>query len=135
MRQTGFIAACAAYALTHNFPQLSRVHELAKRLEVGLAELGVGVTGRAETSMVLYNPTTIGVQYAEVRQRCKELPEPITMANERLVLHFQTTEQAVEDLIAVVKQLKEEKKGSKDQVSQTNKATPNGGYYYTTTPQ
>ena len=53
MRQTGFLAASAAYALTHNFPLLPKVHTLAKRLEKGLEAIGVVVTSPADTCMVL----------------------------------------------------------------------------------
>lgn len=52
MRQTGYMAGCAAYALTHNFPLLPRVHALAKRMQQGLEELGVGILSPAETCMV-----------------------------------------------------------------------------------
>lgn len=52
MRQTGILAASAAYALTYNYPQLPRVHALAKRLEEGLEELGVRIMSGAETCMV-----------------------------------------------------------------------------------
>ena len=52
MRQTGMLAASAAYALTYNFPRLAAVHELTKRLEVGLQEIGVTITSAAETCMV-----------------------------------------------------------------------------------
>ena len=52
MRQTGFLAASAVFALTHNFPKLASVHDLARKLQSGLLELGVGITGRAETCMV-----------------------------------------------------------------------------------
>jgi threonine aldolase len=51
MRQIGVLAGCAAYALNHNFPQLPRVHDLARRLEAGLRELGVRILG-ANTCMV-----------------------------------------------------------------------------------
>jgi threonine aldolase len=54
MRQTGVLAASAAYALSHNFPLLSRVHALAKRLEVGLEDIGASILSRAETCMVSY---------------------------------------------------------------------------------
>lgn len=59
MRQTGVLAASAAYALTHNFPLLSRVHALSKRLEDGLEDIGVNILSRAETCMVslLLSPT------------------------------------------------------------------------------
>lgn len=52
MRQTGLIAASAAYALTHNFPLLPAVHELTRRLQDGLREIGVRITSEAETCMV-----------------------------------------------------------------------------------
>lgn len=52
MRQTGFLAACAAFGLTHNFPDLPRVHALARRLEAGLERLGAKILNRAETCMV-----------------------------------------------------------------------------------
>jgi threonine aldolase len=52
MRQIGVLAACAAYALTHNFPLLPRVHALAQKLEQGLEEIGAEITSRAETCTV-----------------------------------------------------------------------------------
>jgi len=52
MRQTGILVASAAYALTHNFPQLPRVHALARRLEAGLEEIGASILSKAETCMV-----------------------------------------------------------------------------------
>ncbi len=52
MRQTGFMAASAAYALTYNFPLLPAVHDLTRKLEDGLQEIGVEITSAAETCMV-----------------------------------------------------------------------------------
>lgn len=52
MRQIGFLSGCAAYALTKNFPQLPRVHALAKKAEAGLEEIGASILSRAETCMV-----------------------------------------------------------------------------------
>ena len=52
MRQTGFMAVAAAYALTHNFPLLPAVHDLTRKLEAGLVEAGVEITSGAETCMV-----------------------------------------------------------------------------------
>jgi len=56
MRQTGMLAGCAAYALTHNFPLLPAVHTLARYLERGLEEIGVGIISPAETCMVRLVP-------------------------------------------------------------------------------
>jgi len=52
MRQTGILAACAAYALTHNLPQIAKVHALAKRVQSRLEEIGVRILSPAETCMV-----------------------------------------------------------------------------------
>lgn len=52
MRQTGILAGAAAYAVTHNFPLLPKVHELTRKLERGLEEIGCDILSRAETSMV-----------------------------------------------------------------------------------
>jgi len=112
MRQTGFLAASAAYALTNNFPKLAAVHELARKLERGLLELGVEITGSAETCMVFYDPSSVGTSYAEVAQRATKLSKPLTLAASRLVVHIQTTEQAIDDLLGVVRSLAEEKKAA-----------------------
>ncbi|KAG5648180.1 hypothetical protein DXG03_006135 [Asterophora parasitica] len=109
MRQTGILAASAAYALTHNFPQLERVHALAKRLEAGLESIGAEITSRAETCMVFYDPSPIGLDYNEIAERASELPEPLFLGGSRLVVHFQTSDAAVDDFLILLKQLAEEK--------------------------
>ncbi|KAG6371662.1 pyridoxal phosphate-dependent transferase [Boletus reticuloceps] len=109
MRQTGILAASAAYALSHNFPQLPRVHALARRLQRGLEELGVGILCPAETCMVFFDPSTIGVEYGEVERHAAALPEPITLKGSRLVVHIQTTVQAIDDFLRLVSELRDEK--------------------------
>jgi threonine aldolase len=54
MRQTGILAASAAYALNHNFSLLPAVHALAKKLESGLEKIGAEITSRAETCMASF---------------------------------------------------------------------------------
>ncbi|KAF9557865.1 hypothetical protein CPC08DRAFT_764314 [Agrocybe pediades] len=112
MRQTGLLAACAAYALTNNFPQLPRVHALAKKLEAGLEEIGATILSKAETCMIFYDPSPLGLSYDEIAERASALPEPLFLGGSRLVIHIQTTEQAVEDLLQVIRQLAEEKKAA-----------------------
>jgi threonine aldolase len=38
------------------------------------------------------------------------LPEPLSLAGSRLVVHIQTSEQAIDDFLTVVRNLAEEKK-------------------------
>ncbi|KAF8624891.1 hypothetical protein AX15_005759 [Amanita polypyramis BW_CC] len=110
MRQTGILAASAAYALTHNFPQLPRVHALTKRLEAGFEEIGITILSRAETCMIFYDPSSVGLSYGEITQRAAALPEPIILRGSRLVLHIQTSEEAVNDLLNLVSEMAKEKK-------------------------
>ncbi|KAF7306721.1 Beta-elim-lyase domain-containing protein [Mycena indigotica] len=112
MRQTGILAACAAYALTYNFPLLPAVHSLARKLEAGLEEIGAEITSRAETCMIFYDPSSIGVTYDEIGERASQLPEPLILGGSRVVVHIQTSEAAVNDFLSVVRQLSEEKKKS-----------------------
>ncbi|KZW02025.1 threonine aldolase [Exidia glandulosa HHB12029] len=112
MRQTGFLAAAAAYALTNNFPRLPAVHKLAQKLEAGLEALGVTITSRAETCMVFFSCEGLGFDASEVVKRAEALPDPITLFGERLVVHIQTSEEAVDDLLALFKALIEEKRAA-----------------------
>jgi len=109
MRQTGILAGAAAYALTHNFPQLPYVHTLTKELEDGLVELGAKIISPAETCMLFYDPAPIGVTYQEIAHRASELARPIAVGGSRLVVHVQTSPEAIADLLGVIRTLKEEK--------------------------
>ncbi|KAI0724330.1 pyridoxal phosphate-dependent transferase [Cerioporus squamosus] len=128
MRQTGFMAASAAYALTHNFPLLPAVHQLTRKLEASLIEIGVDITSGAETCMVFFDPSTIGVTYAEIIERASQLPEPLKLGGSRLVVHIQTSPQAVEDFLTIVRTLAEEKKAA-GFVPPEKKTYPNGRPY------
>ncbi|KIK97657.1 hypothetical protein PAXRUDRAFT_824714 [Paxillus rubicundulus Ve08.2h10] len=109
MRQTGYLVGCAAYALTHNFPLLPRVHALAKRMQQGLEGLGVGILSPAETCILFYDPSPIGVEYWEIVERAATLPNPIKLDGSRLVIHIQTSPQAVDDFLELMRDAKEEK--------------------------
>ncbi|KAI0803065.1 pyridoxal phosphate-dependent transferase [Irpex lacteus] len=108
MRQTGILSASAAYALTHNFPQLTRVHDLTRHLEAELRNLGVKILS-AETCMVFFDPTPLGISYTELVTRASELPSPLRLGGSRLVIHIQTSPKAVDDLIELIRVLAEEK--------------------------
>ncbi|TFK23113.1 threonine aldolase [Coprinopsis marcescibilis] len=112
MRQTGILAASAAYALTNNLPLLSQVHALSRHLEAGLEEIGVRILSRAETCMIFYDPSTVGVTYDEIADRGSELSEPLVLGGSRLVVHIQTSPAAVEDFLSIVRTLAQEKEDS-----------------------
>ncbi|EKM83414.1 hypothetical protein AGABI1DRAFT_65982 [Agaricus bisporus var. burnettii JB137-S8] len=112
MRQTGFLAAAAAFALSHNFPQLVKAHALANKLEAGLEELGAVILSRAETCMIFYDPAPLGLDFEEIGQRAEALPEPLILGGSRLVVHIQTAEQAIDDFLSLIRQLAEEKRAA-----------------------
>ncbi|WVO17842.1 hypothetical protein L204_105540 [Cryptococcus depauperatus] len=109
MRQAGFIAASADYALTHHFRTLAQTHKLAKRLEEGLRELGCDILAPVDTNMVFFQPKKIGLPSDAVMTRLAALPDPIIISHERCVIHHQTDPQAIEDFIDCVAEMKKEK--------------------------
>jgi len=129
MRQTGILTASAAFALTHNFPRLIGVHELAKRLENGLKDLGVYITSPAETCMIFFDPSPLGIDYPELVQRAEALPNPILIGGSRLVVHIQTTQAAVDDLLGLLRTMAEEKKAVGFVYSPQANGTTNGNIY------
>jgi threonine aldolase len=52
----------------------------------------------------------LGIEYGEISERAAKLPEPIAVRGSRLVVHIQTEDQAVDDLLALLKTITEEKK-------------------------
>ena len=141
MRQTGALAASAAYALTHNFPQLPRVHALTRKLQAGLESIGVEILAGAETCMVkglsfllfksciancgplqvFYDAASVGLTYEEIAKRGSALPEPLVLGGSRLVVHIQTSDAAIDDFLNLVRELAIEKKS--------------GGFVKTKTPR
>lgn len=59
---------------------------------------------------VFYDPTPIGLNYNEIAERASQLPRPLFLGGSRLVVHIQTSESAVEDFLALISELAEEKK-------------------------
>lgn len=59
---------------------------------------------------VFYDPSSIGVDYDEIAERASALPEPLFLGGSRLVVHIQTTEAAIDDFLALIRELAEEKR-------------------------
>jgi threonine aldolase len=85
-RQIGFISACAAYSLTHHLPRLSSLHALTRRLAEGLQTAGCRIPIPAETCIVFYDPSPLGVEGAEIVERAARLKTPLNVSGSRLVL-------------------------------------------------
>lgn len=54
----------------------------------------------------------MGTTYDEIAERAENLPNPFKLGGSRLVVHIQITEEAIDDFLAVVRQLAEEKKAA-----------------------
>lgn len=138
VRQSGCLSAAADFALTHNFGELRRTHVLARKLEQGLRELGARILVPAETSMVgrprglvfhphreltrspstapslflanqvFYDLSPLNISSADLATRAAALPRPITLWASRLVVHLQTEPEAIDDLLALIKEMKGE---------------------------
>lgn len=106
VRQCGFVVAAADYALQHNLPLIKRSHQLAKRLSIGLENAGVKILSPVESSMIFYDPTTLGISSQEFDTRAKVAG--ITLRPGRIVLHFQNTDEAIDKLVAVAESFRKQ---------------------------
>lgn len=59
---------------------------------------------------MFYDAASVGTNYDEIAEKASALPEPLFLGGSRLVIHIQTSESAVDDFLAVVRELAEEKK-------------------------
>ncbi|GAA99456.1 uncharacterized protein L969DRAFT_86717 [Mixia osmundae IAM 14324] len=110
IRQSGSLAVAAQYGLDFVLPQLSRAHSYAERIATELQSLGVRLIVPTETNMVWIDPTPLGFGLDVLDRRAADID--ITLGGSRIVISFQTDEQAVTDLIDLVTRLKKEYAGS-----------------------
>ncbi len=62
------------------------------------------------SSQVFYDASSIGATFDEIFERGKNLPEPLILGGSRVVIHIQTSEAAVDDFLALIGDIAEEKK-------------------------
>jgi threonine aldolase len=111
VRQSGGLAAAADYAMTRTLPILPDVHALAAHLASSLQELGVNLLFPTQTNMVWIDTQPLGFSAAELTRRALDYDngrKRIVLGGARIVLHFQISKQAVNDLIELLKLMKEE---------------------------
>jgi threonine aldolase len=63
-------------------------------------------------SQVFYDPAPIGTSYEEIAERGARLPEPLKLGGSRAVVHIQTTEQAIDDFLLILRELADEKRAA-----------------------
>lgn len=112
-RQSGQLAAQADWAVSHHFPRLAYTHALARELADGLRAAGCEIFIPVETSMVFFDPSPIGVALQDVKDAAKE--RGIKVGSNRLVVHHQTSPEAVDELVDVVRALAAKSDGAPTQ--------------------
>lgn len=111
MRQSGCIAAAADYALTRTLPLLPSVHEKAARLAQAFENLGTKMVLPVHTGILFVDTLPLGFTPADLTRRALQLDggrAKIFLGGARIVVHFQITDEAIDDLIALVALMKEE---------------------------
>jgi threonine aldolase len=58
---------------------------------------------------VFYDPSSIGLDYSEIMERAALLHDPIRVGGSRLVVHIQTSSEAVNDFVTLLRNMAEEK--------------------------
>lgn len=74
---------------------------------------------------VFFDPSTIGVEYEEVVKRAAALPDPIALTSSRLVVHIQTSSEAIDAFLQLISELRDEKM-KEGFVPSTSKTLVNG---------
>lgn len=113
-RQAGLLAAGGIHAIDYHWPMMGKDHQNAKLLSEGLTQLGFGLDLPVQTNQVwvnsshLYGPNQ-GLPFDVISQELLKygfiLPSGRFTA--RLVTHIQVSSGDVEDLLTVVRDVKE----------------------------
>lgn len=61
---------------------------------------------------IFFDPSTVGISISELVEKAGQLPQPVILGGSRLVVHIQTSDAAVDDLLKLVRTLAEEKKAA-----------------------
>lgn len=110
VRQVGPLVAAARVGVLENYPKLNATHQLARYAGRELEKLGVRLTAPVETSMVFLDTSSIDIPIPELVSRAAALEKPIKLGGGRLVVHYQIEKAAIDDLLDLIKVMKQEKK-------------------------
>ena len=113
VRQVGPLVAAARVGVVENYPKLNATHRLAKYAAEELEKLGVRLTAPVETSMVFLDTSSVGIPISELVSRAAQLEQPIKLGGGRMVIHHQIEKRAVDDLLDLIRVMKQEKHDGK----------------------
>lgn len=107
MRQAGILAAAGLYALEHNVERLAQDHANARRLALGLSELGFPVESSPETNILMFGVEDTPGFLRAARER-ELLIDPMDPGRFRAVTHLDVSTQDVEDALGRIAEIVEE---------------------------
>ena len=102
------MAAAAAAAIDHSLPLLPRVHAKAKETSAKLLELGYKLALPVQTNMVVLDLEATGIPGAAFVKSCEKRGVAV-FPNGRIVLHHQTSDEGLDNLMLALKELTERK--------------------------
>ncbi|EPQ28059.1 uncharacterized protein PFL1_04386 [Pseudozyma flocculosa PF-1] len=121
VRQVGPLVAAARVGVQSVYPKLAATHELARYAGRELEKLGVRLTAPVETSMVFMDTSPLDIPISEL---------PIKLGGGRMVCHHQIDPAAVDDLLALIAQMAEEKRNGTGPAATSASASAGGKSLY-----
>lgn len=99
IRQSGVLTSQCLVAIDKVWPTMPKTHQQAKRLGLELLKLGYELLVPVETNMVWIDEQTINIE--KFREEC--IKRGLKIFRGRLVLHYWTTDEAVNEIIEAAK--------------------------------
>jgi len=109
IRNPGILSAACLFALDEIVPKIRATHELAKEVARRLQALGYTFTLPVETNMIFVDLETCGVKEKTFQEYCAR--EGVAVFDyHRIVVHHQTSMEAVDKLVVAMTRLMEDVK-------------------------
>ncbi|KAG0253741.1 Threonine aldolase [Mortierella polycephala] len=106
-RQAGLLAEAALWGIKNNWPTMSETHRRAKWLERVFLQIGCTITNPVDTNMVWVDTTDAGFTVDDLIVELTKVGIKISGSGHaaRVVLHYQITDEAVEQFIEVLRKI------------------------------
>ncbi|KAI7901842.1 pyridoxal phosphate-dependent transferase [Cokeromyces recurvatus] len=114
-RQAGMLAVAARHCINTVVPTMKETHALARKLSQHLESLGVNILLPVETNMIFIDTVRTGIIISDLAEALKVKNIKIFSnhgTTTRIVLHYQITEEAIDDFIEIATDLIQTKKKS-----------------------
>ncbi|KAK2765102.1 Threonine aldolase [Arachnomyces sp. PD_36] len=100
IRQAGILTSAAMVALKEVWPTMKETHEKAKKLEKDLAAIGVVPQIPVDTNFFFIDAGKSNIDMGVLLEQCEKFN--VRLMDERIALHHQVTDEAIENLKAAI---------------------------------